>query len=59
MSKVLWYTNEQFRIHAASGHFAELITVGIHRRFHWAFWRPMNCIGGRVYLGTYWEVFIK
>jgi hypothetical protein len=22
-------------------------------RFNWRFWKPINCIGGKVYLGLY------
>lgn len=23
-------------------------------RFHWRFWAPIECVGGKVYFGTYW-----
>lgn len=24
-------------------------------RFHFKFWEPVNCVGGKVYFGTYYE----
>jgi len=30
---------------------------GLKFRFHWKFWEPIDCIGGRVWFGRYVEHF--
>lgn len=30
-------------------------SVPMRRRFHYRFWEPKDCIGGKVYFGTYYE----
>lgn len=46
-------TWDQFQIKSDMGVFRGMKTL--QTKFHWAFWRPLDAIGGKVYFGPYVE----
>ena len=47
-------TPSQARIKKSLGLFHD---CNVHVRFHWKFWSPVECVGGKVYIGYVWEVW--